>query len=425
MAKYKLFGKTIFEVEREQRSIEIPSGNLSNPTEVLTQALSNNAVGGVNVTTATAITLSAVWRAINVISGTLAGLPLKHYDLKDETRVVLRKSPASRVLKTPNELMTGYLFRESLQAMALGFGNGYGYIKRNAAGIPEEVTPIHPNDCLPIKYMGKMYYKIRINNQYFTVLGDDMIHIPGLSFNGVMGFSIISVARESLGGALATQKFGNKFYENGANIGGVLETPGQLSEKAYSNLKESWNKQTQGLEKTGSTPILEGGTKFTKIGIEPEAAQFLETRQFQVTEVARWFGVPPHLLFDLDRSTNNNIEHQGMEFVTYTLLPWANRWEEELSRKLIPTNQRDTQYIEHEFSGLLRADAKSRSEYYKGMFSVGSISPNQINQLENLPTYEGGDQRYVQAAFVPIDKIAGFYEGKSAKIQSPKDEEDK
>jgi len=414
MTKVKIFGIPVYESVSEKRSETIITGNLSDPTQALVQALGNNAVGSVNVTVNTAITLSAVWRAINVISSTLAGLPLKHYQINQTGREHLRASAASRVLKTPNGMMTGYMFRETLTALAVGYGNGYAYIKRDEAGNAAELLPIHPSECLPIKYKGKIYYKILIDNEYITVTSDNMIHLPGLSFNGLVGFGVVTIARESLGGALATQKFGNKFYENGANIGGVLETPGELSDAAYSRLKESWNEKHHGVENTGSTAILEGGTKFTKIGIAPEEAQFLQTRQFQVTEVARWFGVPPHMLFDLERSTNNNIEQQAMEFVTYTLLPWANRWEEELSRKLVKSNSQETEFIEHEFNGLLRGDSKARSEYYKGLFGIASITPNQIAELENLPKDPAnGDTHYVQAAFAPVDKIAAFYEGKA------------
>jgi len=419
MAKLKIFGLPVFDYVSEKRSAPIITGNLSDPTQALIQAFGNNAVGGVTVNVSTAITLSAVWRAINVISSTLAGLPLKHYQFKDGGREVLRTSTASRLLKKPNEMMTGYMFRETLTALAVGYGNGYAYLKRDESGVAVEAVPVHPSECMPIKYQNKIYYKILIDGEYKTVGSEYMLHIPGLSFNGLVGFGVVTVARESLGGALATQKFGNKFYENGANIGGVLETPGELSEPAYKRLKESWNEKHHGVDNAGSTAILEGGTKFTKIGIAPEEAQFLQTRQFQVTEVARWFGVPPHMLFDLERSTNNNIEQQAMEFVTYTLLPWANRWEEELSRKLVKSNAQDSEYIEHEFNGLLRGDSKSRAEYYKGLFGVASITPNQIAELENLPKDPlNGDTHYVQAAYAPVDKIAAFYDGKAPKAGS-------
>lgn len=412
MAKYKIFGKTFFEVEREQRS---DLGSLANPTKILTDALGGgNTSAGVSVTVNTALSLSAVWRAVNVNSGTLAALPLKVYKSGDKGREQIRTNAAHKVIKRPNPMMTAFIFRETMQAIVMMWGNAYAYIKRDSRGEPVELMPVHPSNVYVFKGQdGLLYYKIKISGEPSTVPHWSMIHIPGLSFDGLKGYSPLAVMRESIGGAIATQRFGNNFYEKGGNVGGVLEVPGELSDNAYKRLKDSWNNQSQGIENASSTALLEGGTKYTKIGIPPEEAQFLQTRQFQVSEIARWFGTPPHLLMDLERSTNNNIEHQGMEYVTYTLLPWAKRWEEELSRKLIKESDQDDLYIEHDFNGLLRADSKSRSESYKSLFGIGAITPNQIATFENMPTYPDGDQRFVQAAYAPIDRINDFYKGKS------------
>lgn len=413
----KIFGIKVY----EKRSVPVSTGTLADPSETLinavTKAMGNNAIGGVNVNIDSALSLSAVWRAMNLISGTLAGLPLKVYKSEEGVgRVPLKKHVAAKVLRRPNNFMTGYIFRETLQAHILGYGNAYAYIKRNQAGEPVEIVPVHPNDCNVFKDQDKLWYIIRIDNIYQPAISsENMIHVPGLGFNGIVGFSPIAIARESLGGAIATQRFGNKFYENGANIGGVLETPGTLTEEAYNRLKVSWAERQQGLNNSHKPAILEGGLKYTKIGIAPEEAQFLQTRKFQVAEIARWFGTPPHLLMDLEMSTNNNIEHQGMSFVTYTLLPWANRWEEELNLKLIKTSDQDDLYFEHEFNGLLRADSKSRAEYYRSLFSIATINPNHIAELENLPMPTNGDKYYVQGAYVPTDKIDDFYKSKAGK----------
>lgn len=419
MAKYKVFGIPFFEIERESRSNPVPSGTLASPTQELLNALNAGNIGSVSVNNSTALTLSAVWRAINVIASTLAGLPIKHYRTGPDGRIHVSDSVGESKLRFPNEIMTGYIFRETLIAGAVGYGNGYSYIKRNeSTGEPVELMPIKQGECVPIVYQNKIYYKILVNNQFQTVLSENVLHIPGLSFDGRVGYNPITVARESIGGALATQKFGNNFYENGATLGGTLEVPGELSEEAYTRLKDSWKDSYHGAKNTGKTAILEGGTKFTKIGIPPEEAQFLQTRQFQVEEIARWFGVPPHMLMDLSRSTNNNIEHQSMEFVTYTLMPWANRFEEEITRKLIPDSRQRNEYFEFEFNGLLRADSKSRGEYYRSLFAIAGITPNQIAELENMPKFDGGDNRFIQAAYAPLNKIESFYEGKGTKKDS-------
>lgn len=415
MAKYKLFGIPFFEIQRESRSDAVPTGTFANPTQQLLDVLGKNTIGTVSVNNNTALTLSAVWRAINVIASTLAGLPVKHYRNDKDGREHVSGSIAEYKLRFPNDIMTGYIFRETILAGAVGYGNGYAYIKRNGAGEVAELMPLKAGHCIPIIHKNQIFYKVLIDNQFTTVTNDTILHVPGLSFDGLVGYNPITVARESIGGALATQKFGNTFYENGATLGGTLEVPGELSEAAYKRLKESWHEKHHGADNTGKTAILEGGVKFTKIGIPPEEAQFLQTRQFQVEEIARWFGVPPHMLMDLTRSTNNNIEHQSMEFVTYTLMPWANRFEEEITRKLILPSRQKSEYFEFEFNGLLRADSKSRGEYYRSMFAIAGITPNQIAELENMPKFEGGDNRFIQAGYAPLNKIESFYEGKKGK----------
>lgn len=412
MAKYKLFGIPVFEIQSEKRSDAMPLGSLSTPSQELLNALNANNVGSIAVTNSTALALSAVWRAINVIASTLAGLPVKHYATGANGRTHVTPSIAEWKLRFPNEIMTGYIFRETLIASAVGYGNGYAYIKRKPDGEPDELIPIAQGKCMPLLFDNKIYYKVKIGSEFQTLRSESILHIPGLSFDGLVGYNPITIARESIGGALATQKFGNKFYENGATLGGTLEVPGELSEEAYNRLKDSWHSSYHGAENSGKTAILEGGTKFMKIGIPPEEAQFLQTRQFQVEEIARWFGVPPHMLMDLTRSTNNNIEQQSMEFVTYTLMPWANRFEEEITRKLIMPSKQKTEYFEFEFNGLLRADSKSRGEYYRSMFAIAGITPNQIAELENMPKFEGGDNRFIQAGYAPMNTIEDFYKSK-------------
>lgn len=417
MAKYKFFGITVF--EKEERAIPVPTGTLATPASELLSALHShgllNSTGPVVVNNSTALTLSAVWRSINLISSSLAGLPFRHFSESKQGRIVNPNSRVTMLLKFPNEIMTGYIFRESMMANAVGRGNAYAYIQRDAAGNPIELMPILNENCIPLIYKNRLYYKIKIDNEFVVVTSDNILHVPGLSFDGRVGYNPIAIARESIEGALSTQRFGNKFYENGANISGVLEVPGELNDTSYNRLKQSWKEKHEGANNAGSTAILEGGTKFSKIGIPPEEAQFLETREFQITEIARWFGVPPHMLADLKNSTLNNIEHQAMEFVTYTLLPWANRFEEECNRKLVQPSKIGIDYFEHEFNGLLRADSQARGDYYQKMVGIGGLSPNQIAILENMPTFDGGDQRFIQAGYAPLDKIGPFYESKLKK----------
>jgi HK97 family phage portal protein len=232
---------------------------------------------------------------------------------------------------------------------------------------------------------------------------DRILHIPGLSFNGMTGKSPIEVARNSLGGGLAVQRYGNKFFANGAKSSGILKHPGRLGDKGIDNLRRSFDKKMAKDE--GGTMILEEGMDYVALSIPPDQAQFLASKKFTVEEVARWFGVPPHLLSDLDRSTFNNIEHQGIEFVTYSLMPWIRRWEEELARKLLREDEKDSHFFKFNINGLMRGDAKTRAEYYRLMLDLGVMNINEVRNLEEFNDISGGNQHLVQVNRTPLEKL--------------------
>lgn len=419
---FRLFGIKLFETE--QRSVETPTGTLSTPSAELLAALGGHkSDAGVPVTQSTVLTLTAVWRAVNLLSGTIAAMPLQVFERKaNGSRVHVAGHPAERILRNPSPLISSFSFKETVQATLTLWGNGYAVIRRDPMGKVLELIPVHPSNVHCFEDENQMYYNVRTKEGLVTIPSRNMLHIPGLSFDGRVGHSVISVMRESMGLGLAAQKFGSKFFGSGANMSGVLESPGVLSDKAYNNLRSSWDNTYAGIDNSHKTSILEEGVQYKRIGIPPNDAQFLETRQFQVSEVARMFGVPPHLLFDLDRSTNNNIEHQGIEFITYSLLQWLSRWEAELDRKLIPAEQRETYYHEFNVAGLLRGDQKSRGEFYKLLFNIGSISPNEIRAKENMPAYEGGDRNFVQAGYMPTTIIEQYHLSKSKKDVKEKTE---
>lgn len=385
-------------------------GTSKAPTEILINALGGNlSTAGVSVTVDTAITLSAVWRAINILSSTIASLPLKVYKTtEDGSRISLSAHPSQMLMNHPSNIMNDFIFRETMMAVLLLYGNAYAVkIKNSTTGYVEELVFIHPDDVTVYKQDNKLIYQIK--GIADPVTQSEMLHIAGLSFDGLKGKSVISAMRESMGLSIAAQRFGSKFFANGANMDGVLEAPGVLSDEVYEHIRKSWDEKYAGVDNAKKTAILEAGMKYTRIGIPPEDAQFLQTRQFQVSEVARWFGVQPHLLMDLDRATNNNIEHQGMEFVTYTLMPWVARWESELNEKLISKSEQQNTYFEYNLAGILRGDSKSRSEYYRTMWGLSAISANEIRKLENQPAYEGGDQYFAQAGFVPVHLMEQYH----------------
>ena len=399
---FRIFGIPVYSREY--------SGTTANPSPDFLQALGAvDTNSGVSVNQETALTLSAVWRAVNVVSGTLAFLPLQVFrKVKDGSRENLPTHPAQKVIDNPNTIVTDFVFKQIMHASRMLYGNAYALIIRDSGGYPREFHFLHPDNVYPyvIPEVGMMY---RVTGIDYHVPAKDMIHLMSLSKDGIMGRSVIAVQRESLGLAKAAEVYGARFFGSGTNMDGVIEVPGELNEASFKNMSKSWNERYSGLKNSHSTPILEGGAQYKRIGIPPEDAQFLQTRQFQVSEIARWYGVAPHLLFDLSRSTNNNIEHQGMEFVQYTLAPDIAMWESELRRKLFNSSERPTHYCEFNLNALLRGDSKTRAEFYRGMFAVGSMSPNKIRQLENLSPYKGGDRHYVQAGFVPTDKIDEIY----------------
>lgn len=408
--EYRILGLKIW----EKRSYQ-PAGSLSDPSQALIEALEKKfgVYGSTAVTVDSALTLTAVWRAVNVLSGTIASLPIHVYQADDKgSRAKMRAHAVAKLMRKPSGLMNAYIFRETMQAILLMYGNAYALIRRNSYGNPVELIIIHPDDVLPLKNGDAMFYQVNLDNSFMMIAAKDMIHLAGLGFNGLVGKSPIRVFAESMGVAINAQKFGKSFFENGAHISGVLETPNVLTDDTYNRIRDTWNARHKGINKAGETAVLEAGLKFSRIGVPPEEAQFIQTRQFGVSEVARMFGVQPHLLMDLERSTNNNIEHQGIEFVTYTLTQWISRWEAELNAKLFSSSESETTYCEFNLNGLLRGDAKSRAEYYRALTNIAAINPNEIRQLENMPAYEGGEKYYIQGAMVPVDQISEFYQSK-------------
>jgi HK97 family phage portal protein len=241
---------------------------------------------------------------------------------------------------------------------------------------------------------------------------DDVLHIPGLGFDGLIGYSPIAMAKNAIGMAIATEEYGASFFANGANPGGVLEHPGVL--KDPQKLKDSWNEAYRGSAKAHSVAVLEESMKFHTIGIPPEQAQFLETRKFQVAEIARIFRVPPHLVGDLEKATFSNIENQSLEFVKYTLDPWIVRWEQSLKQALILPSEKQKLFIKFNLDGLLRGDYKSRMDGYAVGRQNGWLSSNDIRELENLnriPEEEGGDLYLINGNMTKL-KDAGLFANK-------------
>lgn len=371
---------------------------------------------GVPVSEATALNHAAVWSALNGISGDVGALPLHMYRrLADGGKEKFTQNPLYRLVHDqPNPEMTSIAWRRTVQAHALSWGNGYSEIVRDGSGRPAQMWPITPDRVTPYRRGADSGLEYRILNRDGSdsfVPAADMLHIPGLGFDGIQGYSVIGKARESIGLGVAAERFGATLYGNGLAIGGVLSFPGpkptELSDKNY---VASLNSQHQGVDRAHKLLALYNGAKYERMNIPPNDAQFLETRKFQISEIARWFNLPPHKLGDLERATHSNIEQQTIDYYTGTLLPWLKTWEQELFLKLVPALERNIQFFEHVVDGLLRGDSQMRADAFSKQFSTASITPNEIRDTENRNPITGGDTAFVPLNTIPLNLVQDWFQ---------------
>jgi len=412
----RVLGIPVYTVQETETRSQTPSSSTANPPAWLLDLK-----GSSSATKESALSVSAYFRGISLLSSSVASLPIKVFQRgTDDRRTPARNHAVHRLLsRRPNSYMTSYVWRQLMMVNAIGEGNAYSIIIRNRNYEPIELLPVAPAD-MEVIFEEKTRTKVFRWRGYEGFLGDeDVLHIVGLGFDGVKGKSLVSVMRRALGVSSSADQLAESFFDNHANLGGYLKVPGKLDDTAYTRLRESWTNRYAGPSKTGSTAILEGGTEYQKLGITFQEGQFSEIRSFQVIDIARFLGIQPHLLFSNQRDSRANIEHQGIEFVTFTLQPWVANFEEEINYKLFSEIESQRYYAEFELNGLLRGDSSARGEYYQKLFSVGALSPNDINALENRDSFEGGDQRFVQGAYVPLDMIRDFY------AQKTKDKDEK
>jgi HK97 family phage portal protein len=354
-----------------------------------------SSASGVHVTSETAMRSSAVYACVRVLAESVASLPLPLYRRAgDRGRERAVNHPLYALLHdTPNPEMTSFELRETLMYHLALWGNAYCKIESDGAGRVTGLWPLLPGQ-MEVKRTpsGALEYGYRLPNGTVTKLSpDNILHIRGLSSNGIVGLSPISLARQSIGLALATEEYGARFFSNNAQPGVVLEHPGKLGDDAYDRLRTSWTETHSGLANAHRVAILEEGMKLEKVSIPPNDAQFLETRKFQATEIARIFRVPPHLIADLDKATFSNIEQQSLEFVVYSLRPWLVRIEQAISRALLTDAERRAYYWEFLVDGLLRGDTASRYQAYAVGRQWGWLSVNDVRERENMNPVDGGD----------------------------------
>ena len=372
------------------------------------------------VTERSAMQMTAVYSCVRILAEAIAGLPLHLYRYRDDGgKEKAIDHPLYLLLHDePNPEMSSFVFRETLMTHLLLWGNAYAQIIRNGKGEVVALYPLMPNKMSVDRDQdGHLYYTYQrsseeepISEGAKVILSPkDVLHIPGLGFDGLVGYSPIAMAKNAIGLAIATEEYGSKFFANGATPSGILEYPGTV--KDPEKVRDSWTRGFSGSGNAHKVAVLEEGMKYTPISISPEQAQFLETRKFQINEIARIFRVPPHMVGDLDKSSFSNIEQQSLEFVKYTLDPWVVRWEQSIQRTLLQDEEKTRYFVKFNLEGLLRGDYQSRMNGYATARQNGWMSANDIRELENLdriPPESGGDLYLINGNMLPLDRAGAF-----------------
>ena len=389
---------------------------------------------GKRVNERSAMQMTAVYSCVRILAEAVAGLPLHLYRYKEDGgKEKALDHPLYLLLHDePNPEMSSFVFRETLMTHLLLWGNAYAQIIRNGRGEVMALYPLMPDRmAVDRDDKGQLYYEYTTSaddapiskGSIVRLKPSDVLHIPGLGFDGLVGYSPIAMAKNAIGLAIATEEYGSKFFANGAQPSGVLEHPGTI--KDPQRVRDSWMSQFGGSANSNKIAVLEEGLKYTPISISPEQAQFLETRKFQINEIARIFRLPPHMVGDLEKSSFSNIEQQSLEFVKYTLEPWLVRWEQSIQRTLFSADEKKRYFVRFNVEGLLRGDYASRMNGYAVGRQNGWMSANDIRELENLdriPAEEGDDLYLINGNMTKL-KDAGIFAASGAGKEEGTDEE--
>lgn len=375
------------------------------------------------VTERSSMQMTAVYACVRILSEAIAGLPLHLYFQKDGggKEKALSHPLYALLHDEPNPEMTAFTFRETLMTHLLLWGNAYAQIIRNGKG---QVTALYPlmasRMTVERDRAGRICYRYQrdfdegknIAKETVTLHHPDILHIPGLGFDGLVGYSPIAMAKNAIGLSIAAEEYGSKFFANGATPSGILEHPNVI--KDPEKVRKSWQAAFGGSNNANKVAVLEEGMKYTPISIPPDQAQFLETRKFQINEIARIFRVPPHMVGDLEKSSFSNIEQQSLEFVKYTLDPWVVRWEQSIRRTLLTAEEKKGYSVKFNLEGLLRGDYVSRMNGYAVARQNGWMSANDIRTLEDqelIPEEDGGNLYLVNGNMLPLNKAGTFAQG--------------
>lgn len=388
----------------EKRDLGTPTSNLANPEDWLRTAFGALPTAAeIPVTESNAVQITAFWSAVNTIADTLGELPIKlvRDQANGASKPVRKHSSLDLVRTNPNPMMTSLVYKSTTQAHMLVWGNGASWIKRDRTGVPVELWPLLPSKTSIVVDNGELYFDTDLNIGRTRLKAADVVHLPALSRNGVHGMSIIAEQRETLSANIAANRFGSKFFANGAKPGGLISYPGRVRdpEKVKKAMEEA-----AGGANTSSMIVLSDDAKYTPFGVPPDDAQFLGTREFGVDEIARMFRLPSHFLNKMGQATFNNLEQMGTHFAQYTMMPWIIRWEQELTRKLLtPEEVARGMKFKFNIAALVRGDIKTRSEVYAKAISYGWMTRNEVRALEDMNSIDGLDEPLIPANLVGID----------------------
>jgi HK97 family phage portal protein len=388
-----------------RRSLENPRTPLSHPDAWLIEAWGGGAAqSGVRVNATTALTYSPVWRAVNLISRDVAKLPLVVYRRLGSGKEKDPAHPAFPLLRyKPHRELTSFPFRMTITANALLWGNGYALIERDGGARPVGLFLLNPEDTAPDRdpISNEIFYKTKVLGRDFEFARENILHIRGLG-NGLHGMSVIAKARETFGLGIAARDYGSVFFKNNARPGMVLEHPGTMSDEAVARLKQSWQETQGGLTNAHKIAILEEGMKANPFSMSNEDAQFLGTREFEIREVANWFGVPPHKLGDTTRTAFASLEQENQSYLDDALDPWLVNWEMECWDKLLTERQKlnDTHVVEFTRHALVRANIKDRGDFYNQALQSGWMNRDEVRARENMnPIPDGEGEKF----FMPLN----------------------
>ncbi len=356
----------------------------------------------------TALTVSSLYACIRNVSEDVGKLPLKLFRKDGNSRFEVTDHPAVRLLQfQPNPEMDAMSFREAMNAQAMGWGNAYAEIQRDTMGNAVALWPLRPDRVTVHRDRTtlKVFYRVTTADGHISdIFSKDILHVHGMGFDGVVGYNIVQFASQSIGAAIAMDKFAGAYFANGMHQSGNLEHPANLSDEAQTRLRKQMQADYGGASQAHQTLILEEGMKFTSNVIDPKASQMIETRRFSVTEFCRWMRVPPHKVADLTKSAFSNIEQQQIDYVQDAITGWCKRWELALWIKVLSEkDKQDGLFFSHVVEGMLRGDLKTRSEAYKSFWDRGVMSINEIRAKENMNPVDGGDAHFVPMNFTKLE----------------------